>query len=310
MRSAQRREWRQRVAHALGEAHDGVARRGDLLAEGLTTSDIEAEVRRGVWHRVGVHTLAIVGRQPQGRGLLWWALWESGPRAVLDGTSALVAAGLEGWSESQVQVSVPRNATVRQLPGVRHHVLRDLGPRITVGLRRTKPEVAVIRSGQWAVSDRAAATVMAMAVQQRLVPRDRLLERWAGCRRSPRRALLDAVIRDICDGAHSITELDVARACRARGLPPPTRQAVRQGAQGKVYLDLWWEDHHVHVEVQGAHHLSGLTGVDDAIRSNGIALQDRDVTSLQVPVLGWRLQPGVFLDQIEAALVSRGWQRP
>ncbi|MDO5739909.1 MAG: hypothetical protein Q4P07_07140 [Ornithinimicrobium sp.] len=307
--SRQRIERRQRVGRSLADQHAGVARRADLLAEGLTDHDVRAEITRGVWRKAGAHTICVDGPEPSGTGLLWRALWESGPRAVLDGPSALIAAGLQHWTQDVVHLSVPHNATVRELPGVVHHRSRGIGPIVSTGLRRTKPQVAVIRAAEWAVSDRAAATLVAMTVQQRLVAPAQVMERWSQTARSRRRQLLDAVIRDVCDGAHSINELDIATACRARGLPPPTSQAVRTGSRGRVYLDLFWDDYLVHVEIQGAHHLQGLKGVEDALRTNDVAIADHDVTSLQVPILGWRLRPTDFLGQIEAALVGRGWRR-
>ena len=305
--AAQRRAWRQGVGRQLARRYAGVVRRADLLAAGLTDHDIRAEVDRGVWHNAGRHTICVGTEQPQGEGLLWRAVWESGPRGVLDGPSALIAAGLAHWEEPLVHVSMPRNATVTDVPGVRHHHLRDIGPAIPVGLRRTRAQVAVIRAAEWATSDRAATTLVAMTVQQRLVAPGSVLERWSQTRRSRRRALLDTVIRDVCDGAHSINELDVVRACRRRGLPEPSRQQVRSISGGTVYLDLFWDDYDVHAEVQGAHHLWGLNGVDDAVRGNAVAVADRGVVSLQIPVLGWRLQPEVFLDQIDAALRGGGW---
>lgn len=144
-----------------------------------------------------------------------------------------------------------------------------------------------VRAAQWARSDREAATVVAMAVQQRLVSTHQLLDRWSSTASSRRRRFLSAVIRDICAGAQSINEVDVAVACRARGLPTPTRQAVRTGPSGRVYLDLLWEKEGVHAEGQGAHHYAGLAVVDDAARVNALAISNRGWISLQIPVLGW-----------------------
>lgn len=232
--------------------------------------------------------------------MVW--LWESGPRSVLDGATALLAAGLRHWSEELIHVAVPGNASVRRLPGVRHHKLRALGPTIDAVLRRTRPEVATVRAAEWVRTDREAATLVAMVVQQRLVSTTALLGRWSTVSVSRRRGFLDAVIRDVCDGAHSINELDVGQACRSRGLPEPTRQAVRTGPRGRVYLDAWWEEEKVHAEIQGAHHYEGLKVVDDSFRANDLAIRDPRTITLAIPVLGWRLYPDRYVDQLEAAL--------
>ncbi len=292
------------IGDRVAARYSGVARRGDLLAAGLTRDDVDGQLRRGAWHRAGVRTICVDGRTPRGQGLLWQALWESGPRSVLDGPSALIAAGLTSWTEAEVHVSVPRNATVRPLDGVRHHILRDVGPAIRTGLRRTRPEVALVRAAEWARTDRAAATILAMAVQQRLVSTSALLDRWRGVGRSRRRRTLDGVIGDICDGAHSINELDVVDVCRARGLPTPSRQVVRTGPDGRVYLDLLWDDEGVHAEVQGAHHFVGLTLVRDALRLNSLSISSPTTISLQIPVLGWRVDPEPFVQQIAMALAE------
>lgn len=301
---AERIARRELVARRLARRYGGVVLRGDLLEAGLTRHDVDVQVRRGAWSKVGVHTICIDGRVPSGRGLLWWALWESGPRSVLDGASALIAAGLTSWEEPLVHVSVPGNSTVRDVPGVKRHTLRDLGPCITGGLRRTKPEVALVRAAEWARSDRAAATIVAMAVQQQLVSPPLLLARWESVGRSRRRATLDGVIRDVCAGSESINELDVLTALRARGLPLPSRQVVRSGPDGRVYLDMFWDEEGLHVEIQGAHHYVGLAVVGDALRLNSLSVASAEMISLQIPVIGWRLDPEPFLAQIAEGLAE------
>lgn len=210
---------RHRIAHQVASPHAGVARICDLLAAGLTRGQIRHEIEAGVWRKVGIHTLDIDGGDPARQALWWRALWESGSRSVLDGITALQAAGLEGWAEATVHVSLPNNCRAPSLHGVRAHLVRDIGPSITTGLRRTRPAGAAIRAAQWAVSDRQAATILAMAVQQRLVATQDLLARWRTIGYSPRRAFLDLIIRDLCDGAQALSELDFATACRARDSP-------------------------------------------------------------------------------------------
>ena len=292
---------RHEIARTLADAHDGVVTRADLRAAGVTREQIRAEVERGVWHRAGWHTLSIDGVEPRGRGLWWRALWESGRHAVLDGATALQASGLTGWREDVIHISVPSDGRPRPLAGVQHHHLRWIGGTTGGELRRTRPAVATVRAAQWAATDRQAATLVAMSVQQRLARPDDVLAHWQSFLHTNRRTLLDAVIRDVCDGAHSMSELDFAQMCRDRGLPEPSRQVVRTGARGRVYLDVHWEELGIHVEIQGAQHDSALAIVDDALRFNSLRL-DGDISSFQVPVLGLRLCPDKFLDQIEQAI--------
>lgn len=225
---------------------------------------------------------------------------ESGPGAVLDGITALQAAGLRTWSETRTFVSVPGRNRVHRLEGVHVGRPQSVGPTAGAGIPRTRVEVAAVRAAQWAISDRQAATILAMVVQQRLVPTERILAQWSRVQRSARRAFLDVIIRDICDGAHSLGELDFAALCRARGLPEPSRQVVRTDHRGRVYLDVYWSDLGVHLEINGAQHYQGLGPVEDALRRNEVEIGGD--CSLVIPVLGLRLHQDRFMDQVERAL--------
>ncbi|MCA0292471.1 MAG: endonuclease domain-containing protein [Actinobacteria bacterium] len=234
----------------------------------------------------------------------WWAVWESGTRAALDGASALIAEGMSGFVLDHIEISVPLGARIHPHPGVRITQRRVLGP-LRPGLPRVEPATATVRAAQLAVSDRQAALLICLPVQQRIVRAEELLARWTTVRRSPRRSLLDAVIKDVCDGAHSLGELDFARFCRERGLPEPVRQQLRRGPKGRIYLDVAFECGLV-VEIDGVQHSLGLAPVDDALRANAVTLQNRRV--LRIPVLGLRLDPGAFLDQVAHGirLMTRG----
>ncbi|MEO5709711.1 MAG: hypothetical protein ABIQ59_07805 [Nocardioidaceae bacterium] len=173
------------------------------------------------------------------------------------------------------------------------------------GIRLTHAPVAAIRAAIWARSDRAAATLMAMAVQQRLAPAEQVLLEARRLNRHKRRPLILDVARDIADGVQALSELDFARLCRRRGLPEPTRQKVRPGHRGRAYLDVEWDEWRVVVEVEGAHHDAPENAVDDALRQNALTIGRLDV--LRIPVLGLRTCPGDFLDQVEQLLRLAGW---
>lgn len=299
-----RHEERQRLARELALPHGGVVTRAMLLGAGLTRGQIAAEIDRGAWHAVGRHTVSVEGRRLSLQACWCRAVWESGCHAALDGTSALVASGLRGWKDEVVHVSVPNNARVRLVAGVRHHRLRSMGVVLPNAPRRVESASAVIRAAQWMRSDRAAATIVAMTVQQRLVRAETLLSRWDAVGYAARRTCLDGVIRDVCLGAESLAEIDFARLCRARGLPEPTRQHVIRTAQGRLYLDVYWEELGVHVEINGAQHSQGTATIDDALRQNTIQLGKRNVVSLQIPVIGLRVCPDAFMDQVAGALAD------
>ena len=179
---------------------------------------------------------------------------------------------------------------------------RDIGDFVEIGLRRTRADLAVVRAAQWASTDRQAATIVAIAVQQRLVHPTAVLARWERTGYAHRRSVLDGVIADVCNGAQSLSELDFAALCRRRGLPEPSRQVLRSGTHGRVYLDVFWDKFNLHVEIQGAQHFQGTAGIDDALRFNDLALGNRAMRSFQIPVLGLRVCPDKFLDQVARAI--------
>jgi very-short-patch-repair endonuclease len=307
--------------------------RRELREAGISRDEVRSEIRAGRWASMGRHTVylgtptayfgsatAVPGGggggsddsdprllgPPEWPARAWWAGWESGAGAVLDGVSALLAAGLEHYTERDVHVTLPRNARGTRLVGVQRRWTRVRRTPIGSGLPRVSPEVAVVNAAQWAVSDRQAATLLTMAVQQRLTTGARVLEEWSARARSPRRSFLDTVVRDVADGAQALGELDFGRLCRARGLPTPSRQVVRKETWGRVYLDVWWEEHGVGAEIDGAQHGWGLSPVRDALRDNEVMMADGPV--LRIPLLGLRVAPDPFMDQVER-LITLGTQR-
>lgn len=292
------RSERTRRALAVADDHDGVAHRTDLRAAQVTRADVRTEVAAGRWQVVGRHTVRI--RPPrEDRARLWIAVWESGAGARLDGAAALLAAGMTGFDSDTIDVSVPPRNRTHPVEGVRLHRQRSPGPIVGAGVPRVRPEQATLNAAMWAVSDRQAALLICLAVQQRLVPRDRLLAASASLSRG-RSAFVRTIVGDVCDGAHSLGELDVKRLCDDRGLPRPTRQSVRRLPGGRAYLDLAWEDHGLVVEVDGGHHALALTPVDDALRQNEVTIAGERV--LRIPLVSLRIDPDAFLDQLERAL--------
>lgn len=298
-RSPTRNE-RHALAKPLAADHDGVVHRGDLRRVGVDKSGVRSEIRAGRWFSHGRHTISLTAGELSPRAELWRAVWESGSGAVLDGAAALRAGGLRGFVPQVMDVSQPRNNRHHRVSGVRLHRRSTMPAMHPSGLPRVRPEPAAVNAALWARSDREAALILCLVVQQRLTTPARLLEAWLGASRvGPRVPFLSEAVLDICDGAHALGELDFARLCRQVGLPAPTRQAVRHGADGRVYLDAFWEGVKLAVEIDGGHHQWALNPVDDALRQNDLVIGG-DVV-LRIPLLGLRLESDRFMAQVKAA---------
>ncbi|WP_374970693.1 hypothetical protein [Terrabacter sp. BE26] len=222
--------------------------------------------------------------------------------SALDGVTALQAAGLRGHNDDTIHLSVPHTASVKRVSGVAlHKVVRRL-PRelVLAGVPRTIPAVAALRAASWAVSDRQAALVLLMAVQQRLAVPEHMLELTKPMPGRRRRAFIKRVLLDAADGVQSLGELDFARMCRARRLPEPSRQVVRCGPRGRFYLDVRWDCSRLVVEVDGAQHREGLNVTADNLSRNAVTLQNDRV--LRIDLIGLRLYEDEFLQQVAKGL--------
>lgn len=286
------------VAAALASEHDGAASRSDLRSLGIDRHAVHAEVHAGRWALLGRNTVRILSVSEGPRMHLWRAVWESGPRAALDGAAALAAAGMTGFETRTVDVSVPRNSRTRAIDGVTTHVRRVMPSTMGAGLPRVRPELATIHAAQWAVSDRQAALLLCLPLQQRLARPTDVLAAWQNVTRSPRRPFLANAIRDVCDGARALGELDFAQWCRRYRIPEPQRQHVMTLDTGRIYLDARWRG--LVVEVDGGHHFTGLNPVDDALRANEVVIEGDRV--LRLPLLGLRLVPHDFMRQVARAV--------
>ena len=293
---------------AVFEEQDGVARRSQLYAGGLTSGQLRARLASGRWRAWGPvvvvsHNGPLAGRQPA-----WAVVLGSGVSAALAGASALAEAGLRGWPVARVEVVVPKGQWSPPLPGIvrkvhqtRRFPVREL--RMVRGLPSARVERAAVDAAAWSQSPRAACGLMAAVVQQRLTSAERLqaeLSR-AGAVRHAR--LLRAVMTDIAGGAQALTEVDFGDFCRRYGLPPPVRQVVRKDSAGRrryVDAELRLGGCRVLVEIDGAMHLVATTYWADMLRLNDLALGGERV--LRFPSVALYLDAEVVAAQLRRAL--------
>jgi hypothetical protein len=309
---AELRRRRRLAVSEAARAQAGVISRSQLYAAGFSRGEVRANVRADRWRRLGAHCLHVRPGAMSQEATWWAAVLEGGPRAFLDGETALIAAGLTNFDSRTIRVSVPRGAKIRHrgtIADIRQtrrwsaeDVLEGAGPP------RARPAVAAIRAALWARTHRQANLLLVMAVQQGLVRVEDLARELLRIRRDKRRALVAGVLLELAGGVRSLGELDVVRGCRERGIPEPDKQVLRRTSTGTYYLDFRWSRWAVALEVDGIQHNWVQQVVPDALRHNSIALSGDTV--LRLPVLGLRLCPDDFFDQVAQALVNRGWTAP
>ena len=304
---SQVRRSRRRRAEELAASQAGVLSRRQAYALGLTRAEVRAHVAADRWRRIGRQSVVVHRGPLTPEARHWVAVHEAGPRAYLDGGSALIAAGLAHFTMDRVRVSVPRGARIWRARGVDIRQTRrwDREDVVVEGLPRSRPAVAAVRHALWARTDREAALALTMTVQQELASAEEIAVALLAVRRDKRRAFAHGVVLDLLGGVRSLGELDVVRECRRRDIPEPTKQAVRKGRNGTYYLDLLWEDFSLVVEVDGIQHAWAVQVVGDAVRQNDLVLQGARV--LRLPLLGLRVAPDDFFAQIETALRQAGW---
>lgn len=255
---------------------------------------------------MGDQSLCLHNAEVERVGLWWAAVFQGGPRACLDGVSSLQASGLERYDEERIRVSVPPGARIRRnrlfdIRQTRRWQVEDLA---VGGVPRTRVEVAAVRAGLWARTDKQATYLLTLVVQQGLTAPDALGRQLLRIRRDRRRTLLHTVVHDLLDGARSLGELDVGAELRRRGLPLPERQVLRCDRRRRYYLDLHWPRWRLVLEIDGIHHAWAESVIGDALRQNSLALQGD--TILRLPLLGLRLAPEKFFEQVERAPRAAG----
>lgn len=299
-----------KAAERIGHGQEQVVTRRQLYAAGVPRWLVRRELVVGRWRRGGRQTVVLHNGPTSPASRRWIAVFEAGPRAALDGVSALQEAGIAALTDELVHVIVPKGNRKVRLAGVRIHESRRWRGQdvLRAGLPRTSPAVAAVHAALWAVTDRQATLFLTLAVQQRKASPLELHDAAAAVRRHPRRRLLRTVVLELTDGVRSLGELDVAVAMRRRGLPEPERQSVRRRSSGRQFLDADFPAYDVTVEVDGWQHDEPEHRLGDLLRD--VTLMTEGRTVVRLPLVAWRLDEAAVLDALEHLFVSRGWRRP
>ena len=292
--------------------HDVLSRRQALSH--FTAATIRHRLNKGHWqqpHRaVYVTTTGQLSREQ----LRWIALLAANPElhpdVLVAGRSALEVLGLKGFTSDLVHLVLAGTRRFGRPPKwAAVHRTTHLPPDDTRPGHRppcTAPARSVVDAARWAVSDREACTVIAMAFQQGKVSLDEIHEVLGRLPNVRRATLIARAAADAQLGAHSLAELEFLALSRRAGFPEPKLQVVRRDTGGRRrYLDVLYEGYGVHVEIDGAHHADVRQAWADMRRQNEIFIAGDRV--LRFP--GWlvREDPDEVTTQVRAALTAAGW---
>jgi very-short-patch-repair endonuclease len=230
--------------------------------------------------------------------------------AVIGGVTAAEAAGLRGFGGRPVHLLLPAGRRARSLPAgtVAHRTsILDQRDILAVGRPpRTRTARSLVDAAQWARTDTEARAIIAAGFQQRLVTGADVQDVLRRLPRARRRQLIEMTVDDAIGGAHSIAEIEFLQLCRKNRLPEPSRQVVRRGADGRRrYLDAYFDEWGVHVEIDGGQHLDPRQAWSDMRRQNELWIAGDRV--LRFPTWALRTDPAGVIAQVRAALVAAGW---
>lgn len=269
-----------------------------------------AKVRRGIWRSYGgvvvTHNGPLTDEQRE-----WVALLRSGFGAVLAAASAMRRNRVQMDAPPRPQILIPWARTAPRLPETDVRRTRLLTGQ-DVHPARQPPQLrlprATIDAASLARRPDDVRALLCAPVQQRRARTDHL--RAVVLRLGPvtGRSLMLRTLDDIELGAHSVHELRFTRALLRAGLPQPDRQTWRQRPDGRSYLDCWWEQFGLHVEIDGLGHLRIGQWVADLDRANELEIAE---VSRRLRIAGFRLfeDEAKVVDQVARALQAGGWTR-
>lgn len=296
------------AALRLVRQHGYAVSRRELRAAGVPRWFVRNEVARRRWQLLGRHVVVLHNGPVSVVQRRRAAVVEAGERAALDGVCALQAAGLTGLSDTAIEVAAAKGSRPGRLAGAtvrESRWYREDDVEVRDGVRVLRPAVAAVHAAVRAKSDRQAALFLVMTVQQGLSSADALLLVLSRIKRRRRVAVLATTLLQIRAGSQSLGELDVVGALRRRGLPVPSQQVVRRGADGREYLDCDFPGYDLVLEIDGLGHREAQQVLKDVLRDLGLLAEGRPV--MRISLLAWVTDQEAVLDAIEAVFRARGW---
>lgn len=241
----------------LLDDQEGVLRMTQATGAGMAADSVRNQVRNGRWQKIQRGVYATFTGTPSRRAELWAALLRAGPDAVLSHQTAAELYGLLDNPSPVIHVTVPHEtnpARRGKIPGVVVHRSRSISrtrhPALTPP--RTRVEETVLDLIECSKSFDEAYDWICRAIGGRRTTAERLRAALDGRPRFRWRRDIELALGDASEGVLSLLELRYVRGVeRPHGLPAAKRQARIRRRTGSRYLDNFYEDYRVCVELDG-----------------------------------------------------------
>jgi hypothetical protein len=293
-------------------AQDGIVSAAQARAVGMSADAIRSKVGSGRWQPLyhGVYATFTGGLPRQAQ--LWAAVLRCGRSAVLSHETAAEVHGLTRDPADTIHVTVPLSsnpARLGDLAGVVVHrsVSWQADPQPDWNLPRTPLNVTVLDLVDCADSLDSAYAWLSRAITARKTTTEALRDALTQRKKISQRSWLADALTDISDGVHFPLELRWTRDVqRAHGLPAPTHQARRQGADGTRFLDNHYAPYDLAVELDGLAFHPAQDRDRERYRDNETMIAV-DASTLRYGFRQVANHPCDQAAQFARALVKHGW---
>ncbi len=282
----------------------GLITRAQLSVAGYSSESVRRRVDRRLWQLI-TPQVVLLHSKPVERLEEISAAAMHFANGVVTGSAALELHGLPGPDDLRIDLITPRGGKVTPSARWKIHTSENDIPLLKSWPPQTELAFSTAFAMGTARTARQGAFYGTWALSQGLVTFEQLNQVCdnLGFVRIGRFARLRFAI--MAPGAMSVHELDFLNLCKQFGLPQPALQQPRVDSQGKRrYLDALFTSgsKSVAVEIDGVGHLEFDVKLDDAVRSNEMALQN--IPIVRIPGIALRSDPSPFMRQIRQFLES------
>jgi hypothetical protein len=288
----------------------GAIARNQRMDSGIGPDTMRSKLRSGKWQRLQRGVYGSFSGEPARETALWAALLRAGPDATLSHQTAAERHGLIDEPSPVISITVPalRHPAQRKIPGIVVHrsntILRTRHPTMLPPC--TRVEDTVLDLIQVARTFDEAYAWICRAIGRRRTTAARIRHAMNARKKMRWRSELVTALGDADDGVLSLLEYRYVRRVEIpHGLPTARRQARTRQRTGNRYLDNFYEDYGICVELDGTAAHPADEQWRDKRRDNENAV--RGIVTLRFGVLDLSDRRCQTADDVATLLRQHGW---